>query len=116
MTYEMAMNSTWCGKDEEFKSTLESSLLKLQEYEAKYAHLRFFCSKKLEKNTFKGDSGSPMVLRNDNGRWTLVAIVRGFHNFQWKDQLCSLEPRTVTVDDYQALVPNLPWIYDTLSK
>ena len=93
-----------------------TSLLKLQDYEAKYAHLRFFCSKKLEKNTFKGDSGSPMVLRNDNGRWTLVAIVRGFHNFQWKDQLCSLEPRTVTVDDYQALVPNLPWIYDTLSK
>ena len=76
--------------------------------------LKALCGAETKQYTFKGDSGSPLVQRDQNGRWTLIAIVRGSHTCQWKDDICSAKTKNVTFDDFQPLVPNLPWIYETL--
>ena len=53
---------------------------------------------------------------NKNGVWELLAIVRGQHQFQWKDDVCDFHTKNVTLSDYQAIVPFLSWIHETIGK
>ena len=114
---QVAENSTWCGKDQEFKIAVaaheEEQRNEIEDFDLK--SLKFLCSAKAGQVTFKGDSGSPMVQQDYYGRWTLIAIVRGAHTYDWKEDLCDSETKKMTVDDFQPVVPNLPWIYETLT-
>ena len=75
---------------------------------------KVLCSATTKKYVFKGDSGSPLAQQDQNGRCTRIAIVRGYKTYQWKGDICDTQTKKVTVDDFQLLVPNLPWIYETL--
>ena len=114
---QVAANSTWCGKDQEFKIAVEAYEKQwrneIEDFDIK--SLKTVCSEKTIQYTFPGDSGSPLVQQDQNGRWTLIAIVRGMVSNEWKDDLCDEQTKNVTFSDFQTLVPNLPWIYETLT-
>ena len=110
-------NSNWCGKDQEFKMVVEAYeeywRNEIKDFDLKSS--KMLCSAKLKGETFGGDSGSPLVQQDQNGRWNLIAIVKGFHEFNWKPDICDLETKRVTFSVFQSLVPNLSWIYETLN-
>ena len=85
----------------------------IEDFELKSS--KVLCAAKFGKYTFKGDSGSPMVQQDQYGRWILIAIVRGAHFYDWKEDVCDMATKNVTWDDYQPVVPNLTWIYETLT-
>ena len=110
-------NSNWCGKDQEFKMVVEAYeeywRNEIKDFDLKSS--KMLCSAKLKGETFGGDSGSPLVQQDQNGRWNLIAIVKGFGDFNWKADICALETKNVTFDVFQSLVSNLSWIYETLN-
>ena len=74
--------------------------------------LQLLCGAKAKKYVFPSDSGSPMVKKGQNGRWYLIAIAKAIHTYKWKESICDNQTKIATVDDFQPLVPNLPWIYE----
>ena len=112
----VAANSTWCGKDQEFKRAVEAyeEETRNKNEDLDLNSLKVLCGAEAKQYTFKGDSGSPLVQQDQNERWYLIAIVRGSHTYNWKESICDNQTKIFTVDDFQPLVPNLAWIYETL--
>ena len=89
---------------------------KIEDFDRKSLKALCSASPQGKKYAIPGDSGSPLV-QHINERWTLIAIARGFHTYQWKENsenLCDEQTKKVEFDDFQPLVPNLPWIYEQL--
>ena len=70
-----------------------------REKESYEMNFNFICS---ERKTWPGDSGSPLMKKDHENKWSLIAIVRGRH--------VSHDGNVQLFNDYQIIVPQLSWI------
>ena len=71
--------------------------------EADELNFNFLCSGSAV--TF-GDSGSPLMRKNDENMWSLTAVARAFH----------YRENCLIIDDYQTIFPQLSWVLETVNK
>ena len=94
----------------------ENVKINLTEFNGKHpdTDFGFICGPNV---TRKGDSGGPLMRRNENGYWTLIAIVRGNYILPTKSDPCEKSTFTnVTLDDHQLIVPFLQNIYEIIDE
>ena len=109
----ISQNDTWCGKEKEMDENLNS---KLTEFNANHPDTDFgiVCAPNVTRN---GDSGSPLMRRDKNGYWTLIAIVRGSHISPTESDPCDKSTfNNVTLDSHQLVVPFLQSIYEIIEE
>ena len=89
--------------------SLQNEFDEIDERESKELNFNFICS---ESTIDFGDSGSPLMRKDNKNVWTLIALVRGFR--YWSD-VCS-NGTLLMYDDYHTVFPQLSWIHETLKK
>ena len=93
--------------------SLAVSLGHASRYEVKESeklNFNFLCSGK--QQILRGDSGSPLMQKDDNNIWTLIAIVRGKSHSQ---SVCFNDTLTWHYD-YQTIFPQLSWVLESMKK
>ena len=73
-------------------------------------NFNFLCSGSADIKV--GDSGSPLMQKDENNKWTLAAIVRGIHG--WSNQC--VNDTLYGYYDYQTIFPRLSWVLQSMKK
>ena len=106
-------NSTWCGKEDEMNEHIEA---KVTEFNEKYSNADFSytCGANV---TINGDSGGPLMRRDEYGFWNLIAIVKGIEHFQTlRDPCDNSTTENFSMSVHQVIVPFLDRIYEAIGK
>ena len=82
----------------------------VDEKESNELNFNYICSE--GDSTDFGDSGSPIMRKDHQNVWTLIALVRGSR--YWTN-VCS-NGTLLMYDDYRKVFPQLSWIHETLKK
>lgn len=104
-----SLKLTKCDEKIEGKGKTKSTSFK-EEKNVDKLSFNYLCSD--EHMTKSGDSGSPLMRKNDENVWTLIAIVRGF--YYWKNFCTNGTP--LKYGDYQTIFPRLSWVRETVKK
>ena len=78
-------------------------------------NFNFLCSKEV---TDPGMSGGPLMKEDQNGIWTLIAVLRGSNAYDLVEDgdPCVKTGQKVKIDDYQVLVPLLKEINEAIKN
>ena len=106
-----ALNSSWCDRQDELESSVEEKLSKQERNTS--IHFNYFCSITTPV-TIHGDSGSPLTLKESDGKWHLIAIAVANLYYTWKSDVCDSNTTDVKIDFFQAVVPDLSWIREII--
>ena len=74
----------------------------------------YLCS--FKDTLIPGDSGSPLTLKEVDGKWYLIAISVATLNYKWQSNLCDSNTINVKVDFFQTVVPDLAWILEIIHE
>ena len=113
--YQAALNLTKCDDDDKIDDEFGGEKIDKnvtffkKEEETEELTFNFICS---DRVTVKGDSGSPLMRKDMDDIWSLVAIVRGA--YAWN--LCTTNDTLLVLNDYQTLVPQLSWVLESIQK
>ena len=110
---QTSLNDTWCGKEQEMEENIKANLTQFNAIHSD-TDFGFICGPNI---TRKGDSGGPLMRRDENGYWTLIAIVRGVYILPAKSDPCDKSTiKNVTLDDNQLIVPFLQTIHEIIDE
>lgn len=111
-----ALNLTKCEDKDKFndefggeKKVDKNVTFFKKEEETEELTFSFICS---EDVVVKGDSGSPLMRKDADDIWSLIAIVRG--KYAWN--ICTTNGTLLVLNDYQTLVPQLSWVREAIQK
>ena len=119
-----ALNSSWCERQDELERSGEEELSKQERNTS--VHFNYFCSVTTlvtvpgrvctVQTLAPGDSGSPLALKESDGKWHLIAISVATKKDLWKIDVCDSSTTNVNIDFFQAVVPDLSWILEIIHE
>ena len=107
-----ALNSSWCDRQDEFESAVEEKIA--TDEQRNISDFNYLCS--FKDTLIPGDSGSPLTLKEVDGKWYLIAISVATLNYKWQSNLCDSNTINVKVDFFQTVVPDLAWILEIIHE